>query len=190
MVPSSTNNSTAMPAVTSSTISWIWKGVQDLIAKNLVNMDEAGRGLQTRWARRDVPVRYVELIQEFSPGYIILSYVIAVVGSLCTLELLLRRSVDFTKHSRAMTELDNPDLNMSPCFPPPCSLFVQDLKPRDIQRPPPSSRWDLLRFRIDLLHALYREQFSCPPPSSGERTRLPLFDAGLCGRLDRTELGC
>lgn len=40
---------------------------------------------------RGVPVRYVELIQEYSPGYIILSYVIAVVGSLCTLELLLRR---------------------------------------------------------------------------------------------------
>lgn len=40
---------------------------------------------------RGVPVRYVELIQKYSPGYIILSYVIAVVGSLCTLELLLRR---------------------------------------------------------------------------------------------------
>jgi hypothetical protein len=93
-VTTPTNNSTAMPAVNSSTISWIWKGVQDLIAKDLVSMDEAGRGLQTRLARRDVPVRYVELIQEFSPGYIILSYVIAVVGSLCTLELLLRRSVD------------------------------------------------------------------------------------------------
>jgi hypothetical protein len=98
MVPSSTNNSTiVMPAVNSSTISWIWKGVRDLIAKDIVNMDEAGRGSQTRLARRDVPVRYVELIQEFSPGYIILSYVIAVVGSLCTLELLLRRSVDFPR---------------------------------------------------------------------------------------------
>jgi hypothetical protein len=96
-VTTPTNNSIAMPAVDSSTISWIWKGVRDLIAKNLVSMDEAGRGLQTRLARRDVPVRYVELIQEYSPGYIILSYVIAVVGSLCTLELLLRRSVEFLR---------------------------------------------------------------------------------------------
>lgn len=96
-VTTPTNNSIAMPAVDSSTISWIWKGIRDLIAKNLVSMDEAGRGLQTRLARRDVPVRYVELIQEYSPGYIILSYVIAVVGSLCTLELLLRRSVEFLR---------------------------------------------------------------------------------------------
>jgi hypothetical protein len=95
MVISSTNNGTSTTTVTPPFVLRIWSVIQGSIAKRLGNMDEAGRGLQTPLARRDVPVRYVELIQEFSPGYIILSYVIAVVGSLCTLELLLRRSVDF-----------------------------------------------------------------------------------------------
>jgi hypothetical protein len=96
-VPSSTNNGTSTITVTPPFVLRIWSVVQGSIAKDLGNMDEAARGLQTRLGRRDVPVRYVELIQEFSPGYIILSYVIAVVGSLCTLELLLRRSVEFLR---------------------------------------------------------------------------------------------
>jgi hypothetical protein len=38
-----------------------------------------------------MPSQYTELRQTFNPGFIVLSYVIAVVGSFCTLELLLRR---------------------------------------------------------------------------------------------------
>lgn len=39
-----------------------------------------------------IPPGYVILIQQFRPGVIVLSYVIAFVGSLCTLELLVRRT--------------------------------------------------------------------------------------------------
>lgn len=39
-----------------------------------------------------IPSGYVILIQKFKPGVIVLSYVIAFVGSLCTLELLVRRT--------------------------------------------------------------------------------------------------
>ena len=39
-----------------------------------------------------IPSGYVILVQQFKPGVIILSYVIAFVGSLCTLELLVRRT--------------------------------------------------------------------------------------------------
>ena len=97
VVPSSTNNATSIsiPIVNSSTILRILKGFHELLAKDLGNLhmhiDEAGEGSQSRLEGREVPVRYVELVQEFIPGYIILSYLIAVVGSLCTLELLLRR---------------------------------------------------------------------------------------------------
>jgi hypothetical protein len=97
MLAPSTNNGTSTITVTPPFVLRIWSVIQGSIAKDFGNMDEAGRALQTPLARRDVPVRYVELIQEFSPGYIILSYVIAVVGSLCTLELLLRRSVEFLR---------------------------------------------------------------------------------------------
>lgn len=97
MLAPSTNNGTSTTTVTPPFVLRIWSVIQRSTAKDLGKMDEAGRGLQTRLARRDVPVRYVELIQEYSPGYIILSYVIAVVGSLCTLELLLRRSVEFLR---------------------------------------------------------------------------------------------
>lgn len=45
----------------------------------------------TLQARFDLPDKYIELNQTFAPGNVVLSYVIAVVGSLCTLELLLRR---------------------------------------------------------------------------------------------------
>ncbi len=38
-----------------------------------------------------MPSQYVELKQFFNAGFIVLSYIIAVVGSFCTLELLLRR---------------------------------------------------------------------------------------------------
>ena len=38
-----------------------------------------------------IPPQYTELRQSFKAGFIVLSYVIAVVGSFCTLELLLRR---------------------------------------------------------------------------------------------------
>lgn len=41
-----------------------------------------------------VPDNYVTLIQRFNPGFIVLSYAIAVVGSLCTLELLIRRTTN------------------------------------------------------------------------------------------------
>ncbi|WRT65474.1 uncharacterized protein IL334_002417 [Kwoniella shivajii] len=41
-----------------------------------------------------LPEGYVELNQRFSPGFIVLSYVIAFVGSLCTLELLVRRTTN------------------------------------------------------------------------------------------------
>jgi len=52
----------------------------------------SGSAIRTIWLKRGkVPVEYVELVQKFSPGYIVLSYCVAVVGSLCTLELLLRR---------------------------------------------------------------------------------------------------
>lgn len=39
-----------------------------------------------------IPSGYVILVQKFKPGIIVLSYVIAFVGSLCTLELLVRRT--------------------------------------------------------------------------------------------------
>jgi hypothetical protein len=53
---------------------------------------DASSEIRTLWLKRGkVPVEYVELVQKFSPGYIVLSYCVAVVGSLCTLELLLRR---------------------------------------------------------------------------------------------------
>ena len=39
-----------------------------------------------------IPNGYVILIQQYKPGVIVLSYVIAFVGSLCTLELLVRRT--------------------------------------------------------------------------------------------------
>lgn len=38
-----------------------------------------------------VPDGFLVLKQRFNAGYIVLSFVIAVVGSLCTLELLIRR---------------------------------------------------------------------------------------------------
>ncbi|OCF45068.1 hypothetical protein I317_01119 [Kwoniella heveanensis CBS 569] len=41
-----------------------------------------------------VPDGYVRLNQVFNPGFIVLSYVIAFVGSLCTLELLIRRTTN------------------------------------------------------------------------------------------------
>ncbi|WVR04025.1 hypothetical protein IAU60_001024 [Kwoniella sp. DSM 27419] len=41
-----------------------------------------------------IPDGYVELVQVFNPGFIVLSYVIAFVGSLCTLELLIRRTTN------------------------------------------------------------------------------------------------
>ncbi|WVF66848.1 hypothetical protein IAT40_001590 [Kwoniella sp. CBS 6097] len=41
-----------------------------------------------------VPDGYVTLKQVFNPGFIVLSYVIAFVGSLCTLELLIRRTTN------------------------------------------------------------------------------------------------
>jgi hypothetical protein len=53
---------------------------------------DSGSSMTMMWSKRKkVPVEYVELVQKFSPGYIVLSYFVAVVGSLCTLELLLRR---------------------------------------------------------------------------------------------------
>jgi NO-binding membrane sensor protein with MHYT domain len=39
-----------------------------------------------------IPTGYVILVQKFKPGVIVLSYIIAFVGSLCTLELLVRRT--------------------------------------------------------------------------------------------------
>lgn len=44
--------------------------------------------------RYRVPDGFVILKQRFNGGYIVLSFIIAVVGSLCTLELLIRRYVD------------------------------------------------------------------------------------------------
>lgn len=41
-----------------------------------------------------VPDGYVVLLQRFNPGFIVLSYAIAFVGSLCTLELLIRRTTN------------------------------------------------------------------------------------------------
>ncbi|WVW79789.1 hypothetical protein I302_101759 [Kwoniella bestiolae CBS 10118] len=41
-----------------------------------------------------LPEGYVELKQHFDAGFIVLSYVIAFVGSLCTLELLIRRTTN------------------------------------------------------------------------------------------------
>ena len=41
-----------------------------------------------------VPVNYFVLVQYFNPGFIVLSYAIAFVGSLCTLELLIRRTTN------------------------------------------------------------------------------------------------
>ncbi|WVQ94459.1 hypothetical protein IAU59_001538 [Kwoniella sp. CBS 9459] len=41
-----------------------------------------------------MPDGYVVLNQQFNPGFIVLSYVIAFVGSLCTLELLIRRTTN------------------------------------------------------------------------------------------------
>lgn len=39
-----------------------------------------------------IPSGYVILVQKFKPGIIVLSYIIAFIGSLCTLELLVRRT--------------------------------------------------------------------------------------------------
>lgn len=41
-----------------------------------------------------LPTSYVTLVQKFNPGFIVLSYAIAFVGSLCTLELLIRRTTN------------------------------------------------------------------------------------------------
>jgi hypothetical protein len=41
-----------------------------------------------------MPTEYLVLNQRFSPGFIVLSYLIAVIGSLCTLELLIRRTTN------------------------------------------------------------------------------------------------
>jgi hypothetical protein len=41
-----------------------------------------------------VPADYVVLVQRFNGGFIVLSYAIAFVGSLCTLELLIRRTTN------------------------------------------------------------------------------------------------
>ena len=40
----------------------------------------------------NMPDRFIVLRQRFAPGFIVLSYLIAVIGSLCTLELLIRRT--------------------------------------------------------------------------------------------------
>jgi hypothetical protein len=41
-----------------------------------------------------LPDNYVALVQRFNPGFIVLSYAIAFIGSLCTLELLIRRTTN------------------------------------------------------------------------------------------------
>jgi NO-binding membrane sensor protein with MHYT domain len=41
-----------------------------------------------------VPEGYIALVQRFQPGFIVLSYVIAFFGSLCTVELLIRRTTN------------------------------------------------------------------------------------------------
>ena len=49
-----------------------------------------------------VPVDYLVLIQRFNPGFIVLSYAIAFVGSLCTLELLCRRTTNTGWRNRVL----------------------------------------------------------------------------------------
>lgn len=39
-----------------------------------------------------IPADYIELEQSFSAGYVVLSFIVATIGSFCTLELLLRRT--------------------------------------------------------------------------------------------------
>lgn len=46
------------------------------------------------FSRYAMPTGYVRLTQIFQPGFIVLSYCVAVVGSLCTLELLIRRTTN------------------------------------------------------------------------------------------------
>jgi NO-binding membrane sensor protein with MHYT domain len=57
-------------------------GVHPLIA--VAELDHNGK-----WV---IPTGYVILVQKFKAGIIVLSYIIAFVGSLCTLELLVRRT--------------------------------------------------------------------------------------------------
>lgn len=61
--------------------------VRSLDASGLIDSQYASPS--TSWA---MPANFVILRQRFSPGFIILSYCIAFVGSLCTLELLIRRT--------------------------------------------------------------------------------------------------
>ena len=42
-----------------------------------------------------MPANYVQLVPHFNGGFIVLSYAIAFVGSLCTLELLIRRTTNY-----------------------------------------------------------------------------------------------
>lgn len=57
-------------------------GVRPVLA--VAGVDDDGK-----WV---IPTGYVILVQKLKPGVIVLSYIIAFVGSLCTLELLVRRT--------------------------------------------------------------------------------------------------
>lgn len=65
------------------------------LATTILQMSSSG--MDTRAVNQStgqMGVDYVRLRQEFNGGYIMLSVAMAFVGSMCTLELLLRRQVD------------------------------------------------------------------------------------------------
>ena len=50
----------------------------------------------------NVPTEYVVLHQRFAPGFIVLSYLIAVIGSLCTLHFIIRRTRNACRRNKLL----------------------------------------------------------------------------------------
>ena len=78
-----------------------WRHVPRRDGMSTINLDTSSDGGPAVGIARvhfdgvyHVPNGYVRLVQRFNPGFIILAYAIAVVGSLCTLELLIRRTTN------------------------------------------------------------------------------------------------
>jgi NO-binding membrane sensor protein with MHYT domain len=85
-------NSTILPLDISSTLHSAAQNLAHLLIPRDDNSPTLAIAAVDQNGKWVIPTGYVILVQKYKPGIIVLSYVIAFVGSLCTLELLVRRT--------------------------------------------------------------------------------------------------